>query len=89
MSTFHDQFMGLSAPERERIVLAAGLSLGYVKKHIYASKHAPVFHFHNAAAMDKASAGVLPFMQHTAHTGDIDWGYVRRSLNRLHKLESV
>ena len=86
MTTFHEQFMGLSAPERGRIVLAAGLSLGYVKKHIYASQYAPVFHFHNAVAMDKASGGVLPFIQHTTQTDEIDWAYVRRSLNRLNKV---
>lgn len=82
MPTFYDQFMGLSVAEREAIVTASGLSLGYVQKHMYVSQHEPKFHFHNAVAMDAASRGILPFHQHTE--GVVDWDHVRRSLNRAH-----
>ena len=74
-----------SVADRTRIAQEAGLSLGYVQKHMYVSQHRPVFRFHNAVAMDKASNGALPFRQHTEtlHAFDhIDWAYVRRSLNR-------
>lgn len=85
MSSFYDQFMGLSVSERERIAEQAGLSLAYILKHIYVSERNPKFHFHNAAAMDVASGGVLPFIQHTTHSNAIPWEYVRTSLNRQRK----
>lgn len=83
MTTFYDQFMQHSSAERERIALEAGFSIGYVTKHMYSSARAPVFHFHNAVAMDQASGGTLPFYQHTS--GSVDWDFVRRTLNTAHR----
>lgn len=81
--SFYDQFMRLSVRQRTEIAESAGLSIGYVMKHTYVSDRAPKFHFHNAVAIDHASKGVISFIEHT--TGDVDWDYVRRALNRAKK----
>ena len=79
MPTFYEQFMQYSVADRRQIALDAGLSIAYITKEMYAQDHSPKFHFHNAVAIDQATFGRIPFIQHTA--GDIDWDYVRRSLN--------
>ena len=80
MSTFHQQLMQFTVPERAEIAAYAGFTLNYLHKTTYANKGAPKFHFDNALALDVASKGALPFYQHTA--GCIDWDLVRRRLNR-------
>jgi hypothetical protein len=52
-------------------------------KQMYVANHTPTFRFDNAIALQQSSDGLFPFRQHTA--GDIDWGFVRLSLNRDHK----
>ena len=89
MSSFYEQFMGLSVGERERIASEAGLSLAYILKHIYVSERNPKFHFHNAVEIDLASGGALPFMQHTTHADTLPWGYIRRTLNRQRKQGAI
>lgn len=78
MTTFYEQFMSFVPSEREDIAAAAGLSLGYINKHMYTHRGEPKFHFANAVALDKASNGALPFIEHTA--GDVDWGHVLKRL---------
>ena len=77
-NTFYDQLMQFSPADRHEIANGAGLSLGYVLKHTYVSAREPKFHFHNAVAMDAASKGALPFIEHTE--GNIDWDFVLRRL---------
>lgn len=79
MTTFYEQFMGLAPEQRARVAQEAGMSMQYIIKRTYTQQHAPVFRFDNAVAMDKASGGKLPFIQHTSGE-QIDWDYVRRSI---------
>lgn len=80
MSQFYDAFMAFPVPDRERIANAAGLTLGYLSKHLYSSPdRVPRFHFHNALALDKASNGALSILDTTAGN-DIDWDYAFRRL---------
>ena len=81
---FYDQLMQFAIPEREVIVQGAGLSLGYVHKHMYVSQGAPKFHFHNAVGMDRSSSGAIPFLEHTE--GEVDWAYVLRRLRAARRL---
>lgn len=82
--TFYQQFMSIPPPERERIVTASGMSIAYVNKNMYVSAREPVFKFHNAVELERHSNGLLPFCQHTA--GQVDWAFVRTSLNRSHRM---
>lgn len=78
--TFYEVFMRYPVKERQRIADAAGLSLGYILKHTYVSGRQPKFHFANAVAMDKASGGVLSFLEHSE--GEVDWEYVLQRLKQ-------
>ena len=77
-NTFYNQFFQFPPRERSRIADKAGMSLAYLLKHIYVNKHSPKFHLHNAVALDKASGGVLKFIDHTE--GQVDWEYVLQRL---------
>jgi hypothetical protein len=80
LSQFYEAFRSLSTSERERIATEAGLTPGYVSKHLYSSAdRVPKFHFPNAVALDKASDGAFSFLEITAGS-DIDWDYVFRRL---------
>ena len=87
MGTFYDQWMQYSVAERERIAHEAGLTRGYIQKHLYASQREPKFHLHNAVAMDQASRGTIPFYQHTE--GEIDWSYVLKRLKQAKRLGHI
>lgn len=80
MTKFYDAFQDFTVEERRQIAQACGTTLGYLSKHMYTSGREPKFRFHNAVNLERASAGALPFWQHTE--GDVDWTYVLRRLQR-------
>jgi hypothetical protein len=85
--SFYQQLMQFSIPERQAIVDGAGLSLGYVHKHMYVSDGSPLFHFHNAVAMDQSSRGAIPFIEHTE--GNVDWGFVLKRLRSARRRGAI
>lgn len=83
MPSFKDRFMSLPVAQRREIAERAGMTIGYLNKHMYVSNGEPKFTMQNAVNLDAASNGALPFWENTE--GDVDWDYVRRRLTTAHR----
>lgn len=80
--TFYERFFKMPVPERKRIADESQLSLPYILKQVYTRGRNPMFRFHNAVALDRASKGELPFFMFSEGTTEIDWDYVAKRLRQ-------
>jgi hypothetical protein len=81
-STFYKAFFALPRAVRRKITTDAGLSLEYVLKQMYVREGAPTFRFHNALALDKASAGTIDVWQHGEGVEGMDLHYLAATIKR-------
>lgn len=68
-----------------------GTSLNYILKRVWTPDHdlSPTFKLRIAVGLDKASQGQCDFRDMIDDSGEIDWDYVRRSLNKRMKAEKL
>jgi len=83
--SFYERFFKMSVPERQRVADASRLSLPYILKQVYMKGRNPVFRFHNAVALDRASKGELPFYMFSECSKDVDWEYVAKRLRQARR----
>lgn len=79
MDTFHSFFKRLSKDERKAFAESAGTSVAYLWQIIYGQRRCSEA---LAIEISKASGGVVRF---DALCPDVDWEYVRRSLQSIAK----
>lgn len=83
--TFYERFFKMPMAERQRVAKDSKLSLPYILKQVYMKKRNPVFRFHNAVALDRASKGELPFYQFAEGSQEVDWEYVAKRLRQARR----